>query len=71
MTATSGPDLAQALRRAAVRATLVHSVRTTQPWRFVLSASSLQIHADWTRRLRVLDPRGRQLLISCGSAVFN
>jgi len=71
MTATSGPDLAQALRRAAVRATLAHSVRNTQPWRFVLSASSLQIHADWTRRLRVLDPRGRQLLISCGSAVFN
>jgi hypothetical protein len=31
----------------------------------------LEVHADWTRRLRVLDPRGRQLLISCGCAVFN
>ncbi len=64
-------ELAQPLRRAVVRATLAHSVRNTQPWRFVLSDSSLEIHADWTRRLRVLDPRGRQLLISCGSAVFN
>lgn len=71
MTATIEPDLAPVLRRAAVHATLAHSVRNTQPWRFVLSGSTLEIHADWTRRLRVLDPRGRQLVISCGSAVFN
>lgn len=71
MTATIEPDLAPVLRRAAVHATLAHSVRNTQPWRFVLSESTLEIHADWTRRLRVLDPRGRQLVISCGSAVFN
>lgn len=71
MTATIEPDLAQAFRRAAVRATLAHSVRNTQPWRLVLRPFSLEIYADWTRRLRVLDPRGRQLLISCGSAVFN
>ena len=71
MTATIEPDLAQAMRRAAVRATFAHSVRNTQPWRLVLSPFSLEVYADWTRRLRVLDPRGRQLLISCGSAVFN
>ncbi|MEJ7772346.1 MAG: hypothetical protein WKF51_10630, partial [Geodermatophilaceae bacterium] len=41
------------------------------PWRFRRSDSSLEIHADWNRRLRVRDPRGRQLLISCGCAVFN
>jgi hypothetical protein len=62
---------ASAVRRAAVRATLAPSIHNTQPWRFLLSGTSLEIHADWSRRLRVLDPRGRQLLISCGCAVFN
>jgi hypothetical protein len=65
------PTLARAVRRAAVRATLAPSIDNSQPWRFVLSASNLEVHADWRRRLRVLDPRGRQLLISCGCAVFN
>ena len=65
------PKLAKSVRRAAVRATLAPSIHNTQPWRFVLGGSSLEIHADWNRRLRVLDPRGRQLLISCGCAVMN
>lgn len=63
--------LSLALRRAAVRATFAPSVHNTQPWRFRLTATSLEIHADWTRRLRVFDPLGRQLLISCGCAIFN
>lgn len=64
-------DTAQAIRRAAVRATLAPSVHNTQPWTLRLTATSLEIYADWDRRLRVLDPRGRQLLLSCGCAVFN
>ena len=60
---------AQVLRRAAVRATLAPSVHNTQPWRFVISRGVLEIRADWTRKLRILDPSGRQLLISCGSSV--
>jgi Nitroreductase family len=59
------------LRRAAIRATLAPSVHNTQPWRFVLARNALDVEADWSRQLRVLDPRGRQLLISCGCAVFN
>ncbi len=62
---------AQVVRRAAVQATKAPSVHNTQPWRFTVGATTLDIHADWTRRLRVLDPRGRQMLISCGCAVFN
>jgi hypothetical protein len=46
-------------------------VHNTQPWRFVLSADALEIHADRSRQLRVLDPRGRQLTLSCGCALFN
>lgn len=62
---------AQALRQAAVRATLAPSVHNTQPWRFVIGPDTLEIHADRARQLRVLDPTGRQLLISCGCALLN
>ncbi|MBV9822283.1 MAG: hypothetical protein JO144_08570, partial [Actinobacteria bacterium] len=61
----------EALRRAAVRATWAPSVRNTQPWRFVIGRGALEVHADYSRQLRVLDPSGRQLVISCGCAVFN
>jgi hypothetical protein len=63
--------MASALRRSAVRATLAPSVRNTQPWRLVLRGRTLEIHADWTRQLKVLDRRGQQLLISCGAAALN
>jgi hypothetical protein len=60
-----------ALRRAAVQATLAPSVHNTQPWRFVLTEDALDLYADPERQLRVLDPTGRQMLVSCGCAVLN
>ncbi len=60
-----------ALRRAAVRAVLAPSVHNTQPWQFVIGPETLEIHADYSRQLRVLDPTGRQLIISCGCALLN
>jgi hypothetical protein len=71
MTTSITPQLTKAVRRAAVRATRAPSVHNTQPWRFVLGADALQIHADRSRQLRVLDPHGRQLMLSCGCALFN
>ena len=71
MTSLIHQERGQTLRRAAVRATLAPSIHNTQPWRFVLSADALEIHADPSRQLRVLDPRGRQMTISCGCALFN
>lgn len=71
MTTMIEPDVKRALRRAAVRATRAPSVHNTQPWRFVLTADAVEIHADWKRQLRVLDPKGRQLQLSCGCALFN
>jgi hypothetical protein len=71
MTTVMNSRVSTALRRAAVRATRAPSVHNTQPWRLVLNGDTLEIHADWSRQLRVLDPRGRQLLLSCGCALFN
>lgn len=69
MTTIARPDTA--LRRAAVRATLAPSVHNTQPWRFHVTPQSLEVYADRTRQLSVLDSTGRQLIISCGCALFN
>lgn len=71
MSADPTAAVAQAIRQAAVGASLAPSIYNTQPWRFVLGSASLEIHAEWARRLQVLDTRGRQLVISCGCAVFN
>ena len=58
-------------RRAAVRATLAPSVHNTQPWRLRLGPDRLVLVPDRTRQLTVHDPTGRQLIISCGCALFN
>jgi nitroreductase len=59
------------MRRAAGRAVLAPSVHNTQPWRFALRDDSLELRADRDRQLPVLDPTGRQLVISCGCALLN
>src|SRR6476659_3646039 len=47
------------------------SVHNTQPWLFRLHSDRIDLRADRRRQLRVLDPTGRQLVISCGCALFN
>jgi nitroreductase len=71
MTATARLTVAQALRRAAARAILAPSIHNSQPWRFILTKGVLELHADRARQLQVLDPASRQLMISCGCALFN
>jgi len=62
----------RALLRLAVRkAAFAPSVHNTQPWRFRLTDNSMELRADPTRQLAALDPTRRQLLISCGCALFN
>jgi hypothetical protein len=46
------------------------SVHNTQPWRFTASGQQLSLHADAERQLRVADPDGREMMISCGAALF-
>jgi hypothetical protein len=50
-------------------ATRAPSIHNTQPWRFVATADRLEVFFDRDRALPVLDPTGRQQVISCGSAV--
>jgi nitroreductase len=58
--------------RFAVRyAILAPSSHNTQPWRFVIIGSELLICADRARSLPSIDPFDRELIISCGAALFN
>ncbi len=45
------------------------SVHNTQPWRFRAGDGIIDLYADPRRRLRV-DKDGREMLISCGAALF-
>lgn len=55
------------LLRYAVRAPSSHN---SQPWRFrVAEDGRLHVHADRSRALPVVDPAGRELVMSCGAAV--
>jgi hypothetical protein len=45
-------------------------VHNTQPWWFSADSAGLSLYADSARQLAVADPDGRQLLISCGAALF-
>jgi hypothetical protein len=46
------------------------SVHNTQPWRFSAEGHQITLHADPARQLTVADPDGREMLISCGAALF-
>jgi hypothetical protein len=46
------------------------SVFNTQPWQFRVSGHALDMHADTQRSLPALDPAGREMLISCGAALY-
>lgn len=67
--AMTSPTVLPVLRRAAMRGMLAPSTHNTQPWRFVAGPHFLDLYADHSRALDVIDPQGRQLLISCGAAL--
>jgi len=57
---------------AAVEAAgLAPSIHNTQPWRWRFRDKTLELFADLSRAVPVIDPDHRQLLISCGAALFN
>ena len=60
--------LAEHLIMLATRAPSIHN---TQPWHLDASASGVDVRADRSRALGVVDPQGRQLLMSCGSVLHH
>lgn len=72
-------DMATTTAVAPSRAVLVDCVRTamlapslhnSQPWRFRIERGAVDVYADRGRRLTVLDPDGRELMLSVGAAVL-
>lgn len=51
-------------------ASLAPSSHNAQPWYFVERGGALELHVDRTRALPVADPCGRELVMSCGAALF-
>lgn len=59
-------DLGEYVVGAAVWAPSVHN---TQPWLFTADEREISLYADPFRRLAA-DPQGREMMISCGAALF-
>ncbi|MBB2947558.1 nitroreductase [Actinoplanes lutulentus] len=51
-------------------ATTAPSLHNSQPWLFRVDPPAIEVVADAARRLPVIDPDGREHLISVGAAVF-
>ena len=63
----TGEEIAAYVVAAAVWAPSVHN---TQPWWFSADGQEISLYADAGRQLMVADPRGREMMISCGAALF-
>jgi hypothetical protein len=62
------PERTHEVLDAATRAPSVHN---SQPWRFQLTADSIELLTDPTRRLPAADPDDRELRLACGAALLN
>lgn len=52
-------------------ASMAPSSHNTQPWQFRVRQDVLELHADRSRACPVVDPTDRELVISCGCALFH
>ena len=52
-------------------AILAASAHNTQPWKFKVTNSTVDVFVDWDRHLTVSDPSLRELYISIGCAITN
>ncbi|MEN3538968.1 hypothetical protein AAH991_27910 [Microbispora sp. ZYX-F-249] len=71
MNARTSEGIAQAAQAAVEAALWAPSIHNTQPWSFGVSGDEICLRADPDRKLRISDPTGRQMTISCGAALFN
>lgn len=61
----------QRLRFALKYAILAPSNYNSQPWLFRIVGDDVEVYADRRRGLAVIDPDDRELLMSCGAAIYN
>jgi hypothetical protein len=47
------------------------TTHNSQPWQFALNRDSVDVFADRSRSLPVVDPDDRELTISCGACVHH
>lgn len=66
----TGPVEAQ-LRFLLKYAILAPSKHNTQPWLFHVEQQTIELYADRTRVLSMVDASGRELIMSCGAALAN
>lgn len=59
----------ETVRSALALASRAPSVHNSQPWRWKLAERSVHLYLDRSRLLPVLDPAGREMVISCGAAL--
>ncbi|MBX6355373.1 MAG: nitroreductase family protein [Micromonosporaceae bacterium] len=61
----------EVLTAAAQLALRAPSAFNTQPWRWLVRTSSLELHADRDRHLGAVDPEDRLITMSCGAALHH
>jgi len=62
---------ADQVKSAIGAAVLAPSTHNTQPWLFRCTAAGIELRADPERALAAADPDRRELVLSCGAALFN
>ncbi|WP_433519324.1 Acg family FMN-binding oxidoreductase [Nonomuraea sp. CA-143628] len=70
MTTRTAQHREHAIQAALKAARWAPSVHNTQPWSFGVSGEEISLRADTDRKLLIGDSAGRELLISCGAALF-
>ena len=69
--AATETGLGRVLYDAAATATLAPSILNTQPWRWRVQRSSVELYADPDRQIVSIDPHRRLLILSCGGALHH
>jgi hypothetical protein len=64
-------DLVALLSPAVEQALRAPSVHNTQPRRWRITPSGIELHADGDRHLAATDPDRRDLVLSCGAALHH
>jgi hypothetical protein len=66
---SNAPNLAERAGYLIELAARAPSVHNTQPWRFQVSEQAIELYPDTSRQL-LEDPAGREMVISCGAALY-